>query len=147
MKTKKEKSQKFYVLLQMQKSKLSYYMHLKDESFDSLIMEHLDVHCKTILSDYKSIKIGDEVKVVFRVEPYLKDEKCDPKAFGYLLRENKQYCFHVCIPDDFLQRVDFILNRGLLPYFYLSCEKENYKHADIKIFSLESEVVLEDYIS
>lgn len=147
MKNKKDKPMTFYLLLQMQKCKSSYYMHLKGQNFNSLIMETLDVQCKTILSEYKSIKIGDEVKVTFRFEPYLKDEKCNPKAFGCLSRENKQYCFLVYVPDDFLQRFDFILNRGLLPYFYFSCEKERYKNADIKIFSMESEVVIEDYIS
>ena len=147
MKTKKDKQKSFYLLLQMQRCKLSYNMHLKNQHFNSLIMENLDVQCKTILSDYKSIKIDDEVKVVFNFEPYLKDEKCNPTAFGHLSRENKQYCFRVYVPDDFLQRLDFILNRGLMPYFYLSCEKEKYKDAKIKMFSLESEVVLEDYMN
>jgi len=145
-KNKKDKPKNLYMLFQMEKCKLSYDIHLKNEHYDSLISEYLEVQCKTILSDYKSIKVDDEIKIAFRLEPYLTNEKCNPKSFGWLNRENKQHCFHISVTENFPERLDFILNRGLKPFFYIVCEKEKYEHATIKSFSMESEVVVEDYM-
>jgi|GEM_PF-3881933 len=150
MKNKKESIQQLSLLFQMEIcSKVSYSLHTKSKNFEYCIFDRISTDCNTILSDYKSIKLNDIVEITFKIEPALLDKDCDPIAFGWLDRDRakKKHCFNISVPPSFPERLEFILNRGIKPYFYLRCEKEKHKTAIIKSFSMESDVILEDYMS
>jgi hypothetical protein len=146
MKDKIEKPQKLTMLFQMESCKINYHLDSKDSRYNSLIYDSICVECRTILSDYKSIKVDDLVELIFIVEPAFMDENCRPTALGGFEKENKKYCGRIFVPPSFPDRFDFILNRGLKPYFYLSCEKSKYEKPDVKSLSMKSEIILEDYI-
>lgn len=101
------------------------------------------------MSNYRSIKVNDVVEMTFRIEPAFMNENCNPTGFGRLDRDraNKKYCFHLFVPPSLPERFEFILNRGIKPYFDLGCEREKYEKPIVKTFSMESEINLEDYIN
>lgn len=137
------------MLFQMESfGKVKYSLFSKEWGFDSPISDTFSINCKTILSEYRSIKVNDIIEVKFRVEPFLMDKDSNPSGFGWLDRDrvNKKHCFHISVPPTFPERFEFILNRDIKPYFYIRCEKEKNESAIVKTFSMESEIVLEDYL-
>lgn len=143
---KKEGKQNLSLLFQFKSCKVEYSLNHKDMGFNSPINDCVIVKCQTIASNYRNIKVNDTVQLRFTVLQTFNDKDCCPTGFGEFDIKDKQVICYVFPPSSLINRLDFILNRGIKPYFYLTCEKVKYQKPIIKNFYMESEVEIKDYI-
>lgn len=128
------------LLFQAESYHVSYSLLAKKYESSSPIFDNILIQTKAIKSNYKGIKRGDVVEMRFTMMPYLTNENCHPTGFGAferLSKNNKRQCVVFVCPS-FPDRLEFILNRGLNPYFSLSCHKSKHSNLEIDGFSMES---------
>lgn len=133
----------FTILLQYESCDINFHQFTINYGFMSNIYDDIIVSSKVILSEYKPIKVNDLITVNFKIEPYLLNDKSRPEAFGDFSKNNN--CI-IYVPPTFADRLNFILNRNIKPYFDLGCIKEEkYRKPTVKTFSMQSKVNLDDY--
>jgi len=147
MKQIKSKKADITILLQYESCDVSFHQFPVNYGFRSNIYDDIIVYVKVILSNFKSIKKDVMVEIKFSVMPYLLDDKSKPEAFGDFLKVSKKPTCIIFVPPTFPERLDFILNRGIKPYFDLGCIKEKYEKLLIKTFSMESKINIDDYLA
>lgn len=134
----------YTILLQYENCDVHFSQYPINYNFDSNIYDRISVYSKVILSNYKKVKRGDNMEIIFYVEPALLSDKCKPEAFGEF---SKKLSCVIYVPPTFPERLDFILNRGIKPYFDLGCiQEEKYRKPTIKTFSMQSKINMDDYL-
>lgn len=134
----------FTILLQYESCDVHFSQYPINYDFASNIYDRISICAKVILSNYKNVKRNDIVEITFYVEPALLSDKCKPEAFGDF---SKKLSCAIYVPQTFPERLDFILNRGIKPYFDLGCiQEEKYRKPTIKTFSMQSNINMDDYL-
>lgn len=139
-----KESIKTNILLQVQTWNISYHLYPTYWDSDSTMCDRLEVICKVILSYDKNIKVDDEVEFKIIVVPKMFDNN-KPLAYGYFERGRKRVC-SLWVPPSFMERFCFLIGQGIKPYFYITCEREKHETREVKAFSMESKITLDDYI-